>query len=330
MTHSTLSRRALLIAGAASGTLLAAPALLRAAPLARLALYGPPAGPTITLAHAVASGALKELAVEVSLTVWRNPDELRAGLTSGAIDLSVVPVQAAANLYNRGMGLRLVNVMTDGLISIVAEAGKLTDLASLAGKKVAVHFVNDTPDLILRALLDRNGLADKVEVVTAGSATESAQLLLSGQIDAALLTEPVASVAVIRGAQAGKTVVRAIDVQAEWAKLTGRAALIPQAGLAVTKAFSDANPDAIAPLHSLLAQVVEAVKADPAAAAANAAGPLDLPAPVLAASIPHSALVARPAGSVRTDIEAMLTLMAGSDPAIIGGKLPDDGFYALS
>lgn len=330
MTHSTLSRRSLLIAGAATGAVLATPAILRAAPLARLALYGPPAGPTITLAHAVASGALKDLAADISLTVWRNPDELRAGLTSGAIDLSVVPVQAAANLYNRGMGLRLVNVMTDGLISIVAEGGTVTDLASLAGKKVAVHFVNDTPDLILRALLDRNGLADKVEVVTSGSATESAQLLLSGQIDAALLTEPVASVAVMRGQQAGKTVVRAIDVQAEWAKLTGRAAVIPQAGLAVTKAFSDANPDAIAPLQALLAQVTEAVNADPQVAAANAAGPLELPAPVLAASIPHSALVARPAGSVRADIEAMLTLMAERDAAIIGGKLPDDGFYALS
>lgn len=329
MTRS-LSRRALLIVGAASGAALAAPAILRAAPLARLALYGPPAGPTITLAHAVASGALKELAQDVTLTVWRNPDELRAGLTSGAIDLSVVPVQAAANLYNRGMGLRLVNVMTDGLISIVAPEGAVSDLAGLAGKRVAVHFVNDTPDLILRALLDRNGLADKVEVVSTGTATESSQLLLSGQIDAALLTEPVASVAVMRGAQAGKALVRAIDVQAEWAKQTGRAALIPQAGLAVTKGFAEAHGDAIAPLHALLAEVTEAVKGDPQAAAAHAAGPLELPAPVLAASIPHSALVARPAGSVRADIEAMLTLMAERDAAIIGGKLPDDGFYALS
>lgn len=330
MSCNPISRRAVLAGSAGLGLALAAPGLLRAQPVARLALFGPPAAPTITLAHAVASGALADLAQEVSLTVWRNPDELRAGLTSGGIDLSIVPVQAAANLYNRGLGLRLVNAMTDGLISIVAEAGAIADLAGLAGKRVAVHFVNDTPDLILRALLERNGLADTVEVVTTGSATESSQLLLSGQIDAALLTEPVASVAVIRGREAGKTIARVIDVQQEWGRQTGRGPLIPQAGLAVTQGFAAANPELIAPLHALLAQATDVVNADPARAAADAAGPLELPAPVLAAAIPHSALVARPAGAIRADIEAMLTLMAERDAAIIGGRLPDDGFYALS
>lgn len=328
MSRLILTRRSVLAASA--GLVLAAPAILRAAPAARLALYGPPASPTITLAHAVATQALAELAPEVTLTVWRNPDELRAGLTSGEIDLSVVPVQAAANLYNRGMGLRLVNAMTDGLISIVAQEGVLGSLADLAGKRVAVHFVNDTPDLILRALLEKNGLADKVEVVATGTPTESSQLLLSGRIEAALLTEPTAAVAIIKGAEAGKTFARAIDVQQEWARLTGREALIPQAGLAVTKGFSEAHAELIAPLQEALARVTAAVLADPQAAAANAAAALELPAPVLAAAIPHSALVARPAGGIRADIEAMLTLMAGADPAIIGGKLPDDGFYALS
>ena len=106
--------------------------------------------------------------------------------------------------------------------------------------------------------------------------------------------------------------------------------MAPMAGLAVTKGFDEANADLIAPLHDLLAKATETVIADPAAAAANAAGPLELPAPVLAASIPHSALVARPAGSIRAEIEAMLSLMAETDAAIIGGRLPDDGFYALS
>lgn len=97
----------------------------------------------------------------------------------------------------------------------------------------------------------------------------------------------------------------------------------------MTRGFAEANPDLVAPLHQVLAEVTAAVIADPAAAAANASGPLELPAPVLAAAIPHSALVARAAGSVRADIEAMLSLMAENDAAIIGGQLPDDGFYAL-
>ena len=66
-----------------------------------------------------------------------------------------------------------------------------------------------------------------------------------------------------------------------------------------------------------------------AIAAAHATGPLEMPAPVLAASIPHARLAVRPASEARPAIEAMLSLMAETDPAIIGGKLPDDGFYLL-
>ncbi|MGE0803298.1 MAG: ABC transporter substrate-binding protein [Lautropia sp.] len=319
----------LLSGAAAAGAALALPRAARAATLARLALYGPPAGPSITLAQAVADGALKALASEVTLTIWRNPDELRAGLTSGAIALSVVPVQVAANLYNRGLGLRLVNVMTDGLLYIVAGKGSITRLADLAGKRLAVPFVNDTPDLVLRALLARESLTDKVDLAASGSPIEAAQLLLAGRIDAALLSEPAASVAILRSTSADRPLARVLDLQQAWGQFTGRSPALPQAGLAVTRGFAEQHADLIAPLHEALAKTAAAVNASPAAAAANASGPMEQPAPLLAASIPHSRLTARRASAARTDIEPMLELMASRDPAIIGGKLPDAGFYAL-
>ncbi|MFT3691450.1 ABC transporter substrate-binding protein [Paenirhodobacter sp.] len=316
-----VSRRSVLIAA------LAAPAVLRAAPPATLALYGPPAGPSITLVHAVTAGLLKDIA-PAEVVVWRTPDELRAGLTSGRIGLSVVPVQAAANLYNRGMGLRLVNVMTDGLLSIVAPEGAAPDLAGLVGRRLAVPFVNDTPDIVLRALLTRAGLAGKVEQVPVGSPVEAAQMLLAGQVDAALLSEPAASAVGIRGKLSFKSFVRSVDIQDAWAAVSGRGAL-PQAGLAVSDAFARDHGDLLAPIQSALERAVAGVLADPGRAAKEAAATLDFPAPVIAASIPHSRLVARPARQARADIEPMLSLMAETDPALIGGRLPDDGFYVL-
>lgn len=330
MSDLSLSRRGLLAGAAALGSVLAAPGLLRAAaPLPRLALYGPPAGPSAVLAYAVAQGAFREIAEEATLTVWRNPDELRAGLASGTILLSVVPVQAAANLYNRGLGLRLLNIMTEGLMYVLAPEGTISGLADLAGKRLAVPFANDTPDHVMRALLGRHELTGKVELAPVGSPVEAAQLLLAGRIDAALLTEPVASGVIIRGGLAGKSFVRALDLQEAWGALTGLGPILPQAGMAVTKAFSEAHPDLLAPLQAALEAATTAALADPAAAAAAASGPLELPAPILAASLPRARLVARPASELRPEIEAMLGLMAEKDAAIIGGKLPDDGFYAL-
>lgn len=325
----TPSRRLVLAGAGVLAASLAAPSLLRAAPVTRLALYGPPAGPSITLAHAVASGALADLSGEVSLTVWRSPDELRAGLTSGVIDLSVVPVQVASNLYNRGMGLRLVNTMTDGLLFVVAQDGTVADMAGLEGKRLAVPFVNDTPDFVLRALLARHGLAEKVEQVAVGSPIEAAQMLLSGQIDAALLSEPASSVAILRGTMAGKSFVRAIDLQEEWGLMADAGPVLPQAGLAATEGFMQSGADILPALQDALIRANAEVLADPARAASAATGPLEMPAPVLAASIPHARLAVRPASEARPAIEAMLSLMAETDAAIIGGKLPDDGFYLL-
>ena len=323
------SRRSVLAGAAALATAFATPSILRAAPLARLALYGPPAAPSIVLAHAIAAGMLAELAPEVTLSTWRTPDELRAGLTSGTIDLSVMPVQVAANLYNRGMGVGLVNSMTDGLLHVVAEEGSVTDLAGLQGKRLAVPFVNDTPDFVLRALLDAQGLSEAVQQVPVGSPIEAAQMLLAGQIDAALLSEPASTVAIMRGIPSGRHLARVIDLQEEWGRQTGGAPVLPQAGLAATQAFLDHGRELLPQLQEVLERATAAVLADPGRAASDATAALEMPAPVLALSIPHSRLVTRPASQARPAIESMLSLMAKGDPAIIGGQLPDDGFYLL-
>lgn len=324
-----LTRRALLATAGAGGFILASPAILRATPAARLAFYGPPAGPTVTLAYAVASGGLADLASEISLRVWRTPDELRAGLTSGGIDLSVVPAQVAANLYNRGLGLRLVNVMTNGLLYVVAQEGTLGSIADLAGKTLAVPFPNDTPEFVMRALLATAGLTDSVTLSSPATPMEAAQMLLAGRIDAAVLSEPVATVALMRAQQVGATLVRAIDLQAEWGAITGLGPVVPQAGLAVTEAFSAEYEDLVAPLQGAMVAATAAVLADPTAAAGHASGPLELSAPVLEASIPHANLTATPASEARSALEAMFGLMMTADAAILGGRLPDDGFYAL-
>jgi NitT/TauT family transport system substrate-binding protein len=158
---------------------------------------------------------------------------------------------------------------------------------------------------------------------------EAAQMLLSGRIDAAVLSEPVATVALMRAQEAGAALVRAIDLQAEWGAVTGLGPIVPQAGLAVTKAFSASHGDLIAPLQAALVAATAEVLADPATAAGHASGPLEQPAPMLAASIPHANLTATPASQARPQLEAMFDLMGQADPALFGGKMPDDGFYAL-
>ncbi|MEJ8570346.1 ABC transporter substrate-binding protein [Microbaculum marinum] len=324
------SRRTLLLAALAGSAALALPDGLRAqARVAGLALYGPPAGPSVTLAHAVATGKFADLADTATMTAWRNPDELRAGLTSGTIELSVVPVQAAANLYNRDFPIRLANVMTNGLLYIASGDATIADIPDLAGRTVAVPFRGDTPEILFSQLLAHHGLNAEtgLQITYAGSPIEAMQLLLAGRVEAALTAEPSTTAAVLQGRQAGKDIRRVINLQEAWGAMTGAAPVVPQAGLAIIKAFLDEHGEVVPAILSAIETATAEVLADPTTAAANATDALGMPAPLLAASIPHSNLVARPASDARVDVERMLTAMAGDDMARIGGKLPDDAFY---
>lgn len=318
----TPDRRRLLAFAAAA---LAAPG--HAAGTQQLTLWGPPAGPSVTLAHAVATGALAHVG-PIAFRAWRDPDELRAGLVSGQMELFVLPVPAAAALRARGLGVALVNVMTEGLLHVLAEDPSINRIEALRGRRMAAIFRNDLPDHILRVLFDRAGLPpDAVEVTFAGAPVEAAQLLLAGRADAAFLSEPAASAALMRAAAGGRTLRRAIDVQAEWGRLTGLAPSIPQAGLGVSAAFLARAPDTVAAVQAALEASAAQVAADPASAARIVAPLLGQPEPVLAASIPMSRLTATPARAARPALEAMLAAIAARDPRAIGGGMPDDGFY---
>jgi len=326
------SRRGLLRAGAAlAGCALLSlpPRPARAAALDALTLWGPPAGPSIILTHAMSTGALAGIISEPSFRRWMNPDEMRAGLTAGRAQALILPTQVAANLYNRGLGLHLVNTMTDGLLYVVARDPALNTLEALKGRTVLVPFRNDTPDLLFNRLLRAAGLeaGRDLDLYTAGSPIEAMQLFLAGRAQAALLPEPAASAAITRGRMFGQEPKRVIDIQKLWGELTGRPPVLPQAGLAVTTAFREAHGAIIDPLHDILVRATADVIADPASAAENAAPLVDMPADILAESIPHSNFVCTRARDARPALEEMYAALAEDDPALIGGKLPDAGFY---
>jgi len=321
-------RRALLAGGGALVAGLALPRA-RAAPLRTLEIWGPPGGPSVTVAHAIAAGLLRPIADKATLRVWRNPDEMRAGLTSGALQVGVMPTTAAANMHTRGLGVALLNVLTAGLLYVVAADRSIDGFGALAGRTLAVPFRNDTPDLLLGRLLRDAGLRPgrDLQLHTAGTPVEAIQLLLAGRVDAALVPEPAASAAVVRGAAAGQTLERVIDVQRQWARVRGREGMVPQAGLAVTDTFVEVGGAHLDALHQALVAATAAVRADPARAASDAAAALGMPWPVIEQAIAHSNLVAVRAAQARADLEALFSLLAGADPRVIGGRLPGPAFY---
>lgn len=324
-----LSRRRFLECLTAAAGLVALPARA-AAILDRLTVWGMPASPSVVLARAVASGALSKLVGDARFDVWRTADQMRAGVVSGDISLFAAPTYAAANLFNRGAGVRLVNVLTWGLLYVFAGQGvRLERIEDLKGKTLLVGAKNDAPDLLTRFVLKAAGLDPERDVTLSyvGTSAEAVPLLLAGKADAAVLPEPAASAAEIKAKQAGVAVTRALDVTELYAARSGRSAGIPQAGLAVTETFLKAHPDVVAALHAASVEAADWVGVNPKAAAALIADSLKLPAPIVEASLPRFRLKVASAMEARADLEAYFQALMTLSPDIVAGHLPEPAFY---
>src|SRR5690606_3063676 len=109
------------------------------------------------LLHMIESGALADVAKRVEFSSWSNPDQLRALALGGKTNFMAMPTNVAANLYNRGVPLRLVNVSVWGLLWMVSRNPDMKTLADFKGKEIAVPFRADMPDIVFTFLAERSG-----------------------------------------------------------------------------------------------------------------------------------------------------------------------------
>lgn len=311
---------------------LAATAVLSGLPSRVLAqslrLFGAPIGVSVPLAHLVDRNGLAPLADNATLTIWRSPDEMRAGVVSGEIELTTSPAPTAANLYNRGTGMRLAGVLTTGMLYLMTTRDGLDDLTGLAGQRVLVPFRGDMPDRIFQVLLRARGMSlGDVDVQYAATPLEAAQLLLAGQAEFAVLQEPAATASIMRGIAQSLPVVRALDFQELYAATSGDGLDIPMAVLILRDSLRDRFPDLPNRLVAELRSSTEWVRNNPASAARLGEDYLGLRQPILERSIPFMNLSVRTPAQARGALERLYGELAGDSAALIGGGLPDDGFY---
>ncbi len=323
-------RRAVLLGLAALGA--SSHALARAAAAGEgtpLTLWGIPATPSAVFARAVASDGFQAASPGARFDVWKSTDQMRAGVASGAFRLFATSTYAAANFFNRGAGTRLVNVVTWGILYVMARDDGIRGVEDLAGRTVLLSNKHEAPDLLFRLLLGWSGLDPDRDVTLdyVGSPGEAVPLFLAGRGDVAVLHEPAATAALLRARQEGIAIVRALDVTELYRRHTGLPAGIPQVGLAASERMVETEPEVVAAAHAACVEAAAWVRAHPDAAGAAAGPVLGLPAPVIAASLPHVHLDVIPAQEARADIELYFSHLMELAPGIVGGRLPDPGFY---
>ena len=313
-------------------TLLVVMPSLAQAKVKRLVLIGPKSSVTHPMAYMIEAGLLDSVAEKVELIIWNNPDQLRSLLVSGQVHFAAVPSYVASIFYNKGVPVRLLNITAWGLLYMTSNDPAVKTLADLKGRKIDMPYRNDMPDLVFRHLVSKQGMNPDTDfdLHYKSNFPIIVQELLSGLTPNGLLVEPLVSVALMKSkAMSGKAtkLYRAVDLQKEWGKVYGSKPQIPQAGICATplatkdpalvnafeKAFEEATKWCVAnpeKAGKIVVKYIPGLKVKPVAAALKNAG-----------------LNAVPAMEARSEIERFYSVLKSMNPAKIGGKLPDDGFY---
>ncbi len=204
-------------------------------------LVVPDGAPAMAVASLLADNVVNGTKVVTTITTGQ---DAQSKVLSGQADLAILPTNLAANLYNKGSGYKLVTVNVYGLLYLVASQDM--SLADLQGKVVASIGKSNTPEYVFKKILSDNNIpyADG-DVAQSGvvtiryytSAAEILPLLLSGEIECALIGEPAVSKAL-----SANTSLRIVaDLQQLWGNSSHGAEGYPQAGLVVSQKLLDEN-----------------------------------------------------------------------------------------
>lgn len=303
--------------------------------LPELVLAGPAAAVSFPLVRMADSGALADLAERVEFVLWRDPDQLRVLALEGKPRVMAMPTNVAANLYNRGARLKLVNVSTWGILWLVSRSPDMKTLADFKGEEIAMPFRADMPDLVFQTIAAKQGLDPRNDfrLRYVGTPLDAMQLLITRRVDHALLAEPAVSMALRRTGSFPLSIVapelhRSVDLQQEWGRVFGREARMPQAGIVAVGPLAD-HPDLIERIHHAYAEALDWCRQHPTECAEAVARRIDLLTPeAVADAIAVSPLEAVPAPQARAELTFFLGVLAERNPALIGGRQPDDAFYA--
>lgn len=299
----------------------------------KLVVSGPFATVSHPVLHMIETNALADVADKVEFKLWKNPDELRSMTIKGDVDFVAIPTNTAAILNNKGVDIKLLNVSVWGILGMISRDDSLKTLKDFKGKKIAVPFRADMPDIVFKQLLKKEGLDPQkdFELVYVASPIDAMQMLIMRRIDHALLAEPAISMALRKTKSFPVSLVapdlfRSVDLQNEWGALFKNSGDVPEAGIAVMGHVKDEH--LIKRFQQEYEKSLEWYKANPKEAGVLVAKNIDmLDKDAVADSISHVRLKGADALKVKEELEFFFEVLMQEEPKSIGGKLPDDDFY---
>ena len=264
---------------------------------------------------------------EYEFTMAAAADELTPKLLKGELDVLALPVNAAANLYNKSNGgVKIAAINTLGVIYIVEKGGEtISSVSDLEGKTIYATGKGNTPEFALRYLLAQYGLDMDRDVIMdwKSEPTEVVATMATMDTAVAMLPQPFVTVAGMQ-LEGMRT---ALDLTEEWNSLDNGSTFIT-AGLAVRAQFAEQNPDALKLFLEEYAASTEYVNANPSEAAVIVEDlGIVAKAAIAEKAIPYCNIVCITGNEMKSILPGYLQVLYDLKPESVGGAMPEDDFY---
>ena len=284
------------------------------------------AGPTsIGMIQMIDGKMLNEGSYQTEYEIAQAPDMLVGKIINGEIQIAALPTNMAAVLFNKTGGkVQFLAQNTLGVLYIVGPGSSgIGTLSDLNGKKIVMSGSGTLPEYVMNYVFSKSQQVVGIQLEFCPDHPAAAQILLAGDADAAVLPQPFVSL--VLGKNSDMKIL--IDITKEWEKVSSDSVL-SMGCLVVNSEFADKNPDYIKEFLRLYEASVNFVNGNPAEAAAmvEKAGIIQNAA-LVEQAIPYCNIVFAGAQEAKDKINGFLKILYESDPATIGGALPDDSFY---
>jgi NitT/TauT family transport system substrate-binding protein len=301
-----------------------------AAKLDKLTLVAPPGPMAIPLAYIAVNNKLADVANKTEVVIWENPDQLKAYVAGGQGDFVTMPSNSSAIFYNKGLKLQLLDISVWNITYLIAKDPTARSFADIKGQSLVVPFQGSVPDLMFQYIAKSQGLDPQKDFKLryAADPTQAAQLLLSGQADNGVISEALATATVLQTAKTERPLNRALAFDKAWMDASGGSDS-PIAGTVATASVVD-NLEVVAAFEREYQAAVQWMLDNPEEAGAlveTQLPQLGLKAAVMTASLKSITWKYTTAVDARASLEAFYQDLSELSPEVIGGTLPDDGFY---
>jgi NitT/TauT family transport system substrate-binding protein len=260
----------------------------------------------------------------VQVKIMNEPLLVRKMMLDGSADFAILPTTMAAIVYNKGLKYKLIGIPVWGTLHMVGSDTTIKLWKDLRGKRIYVMARGMTPDVMLRILLQKNGIDPDKDVsldYSFPTHIDLANAIAAGKAGLGIISEPMASMVIKKN----KSLRILLDPEQEWLK---------QINVPITETAFLGKDSVLVNNRDLVNRIIldytkstDWVNNHPDSAAALIVRHGILPDREAARNaISGSNLKFVRADQVSSQINEYLEIFYKMNHDIIGGKIPDENF----